>query len=224
MWRLIILVSAIPFIAGGLAAHLLGVRFLKRSMQTHLDVETLMKKLLLLSGHADDVVQYSTKYWSAASNLNEKQFVLDEKIRTNRDVNSLAHAAIQFGLYSLQREHSATIQWRVKVVKSGYLLPTFVILIALFTSLVGKLPVKIALAAVAASFGFITVMLWLSMPVEREAGKYAAELIEEHRLFARIREEEAVVRAIHATVWTSLIPGVLRKLIVGSPAIKSPDS
>lgn len=224
MWRLIFLISAIPLIAGGAAAQLLGFRVLRRNFETHLDVDSFLAKLKQAANCDDIKIVYSSKLWLDSSGAKDGQVVLHQKLKEKKDANSLALAAIQFGLCLLRVEHKATVEWRQKMVKSGYVLPVFVMMVGLFTSLVGKMPAKIALAAIAASFGFVTTMLWLSMPVEKEAASLVIQFIEKHRLFSRIHEEEAVVNAIKATCWASLLPGSLRSFMTAYKPEKSPNS
>lgn len=189
-----------------------------------MSVDELLKKLHAASGQSAPLdIVYSDKLWAGSSSIKGNQITISKKIKDNKDANSLARSAIIYGLFLLRENHESTVAWRQKMVKSGYVLPVFVMMVALFTSLVGKLPFKIALAAIAAAFGFTTTMLWFSMPVEKEAGNVVIDLIEKQRLFPRLREEEAVINAIKATCWTSLMPGSLRGFMTAYKPAKSPN-
>ncbi|GAA4585637.1 hypothetical protein GCM10023107_01310 [Actinoplanes octamycinicus] len=100
------------------------------------------------------------------------------------------------------------------MLKLGHTAPHFIILIISFSCLLGKLPLIIGICLLAFSLGLSTVMLWLSMSVEKEAAHLMVSRIEKSRPLPRLTEEEALVSSVQAVPWARLIPGTFLKLVL----------
>lgn len=211
MWRFAILITIAPFIVGGIFANIFGLRVLNRSAQLSLTTDEILSKLLRSLDRQDIKVEYSKKaFWDAHMH---KSLELPNVYKGSKKASHVANALNHLGVLLLNERHPAPVQWRMKAIKTGYVLPVFVLLITVFSSVVGKLPAMISIAAITASLGACTISLWLSMGVAKEAAHQMASRVEKMRILARLSEEEELVSAIKAGPWASLIPGALFKLI-----------
>lgn len=211
MWRLLIISTLIPFILCGACANLMGLRVLAGCEKLNIDVETLLRKILRQMSRKDIKIQFSKKLsWQ---NNDEKVVKLPIRYRESRNASDAAQAAISLAMLLLHEKHPSLVRWRMNTIKLGYILPSFSLLIVLFSFIIGKLPAVILLVIIAVVLGFCSVMLWLSMGVEKEAAHLMVSRIEKLRVLSSLRDEESLVTAIKATPWVSLIPGALLKLI-----------
>lgn len=211
MWRFAILISIAPFVVGGIMANIFGLRILNRKSYLSLTVDQILQKILTNINRQDIKLEYTKKtLWDikVSTPLN-----LPASFKDSKKASHAASALNHLGMYLLSEKHQATVQWRLKAIKAGYLLPIFVLLITVFSSIVGKLPAMISIAVVSASLGFCTASLWFSLGVAKEAAHQMASRVEKMRILARLSEEEELVSAIKACPWASLIPGALFKLI-----------
>ena len=212
MWRLLILVSLAPFIAGGLFANIFGLRHLVGDQKISLSVKVFLDKFLATTGREDITIQYKGK--RGAINCPGRTLTLPASYETSYHTAHHARASLDLGMLLLHENHSGPIEFRLKMLKLGHLAPLFMTLIVSFSCLLGKLPPIIGISLFAFSLGLSAVMLWLSMPVEKEAAHLMVSRFEKLRLVPRLSEEESLVCSIRAVPWSRLIPGVLLKLVL----------
>lgn len=213
MWRFIILVSITPFLVGGFFANWFGLRKYHKTGSLKKPVDQTIQDLLKLMGREDIQIHYSRSFLLGTQEIDET-LVLPLKHKESNRVQDMAIALSQLGLVLLAEKYPSPVAWRRNSIKTGYVLPVFVMLIVAFSCVIGKLPVMIGLATISISLGLSSILLLLSLSVEREAVHLIVSRIEKTRLFSRLDEEERVVSAIQATPWVSLIPGALLKIVL----------
>ncbi|WP_018968720.1 hypothetical protein [Rubritalea marina] len=210
MWKLIIIFSALPFVVAGFAANALGLRILLKPATISMELDVFIHKLLLCMQREDIQVVYEKRQlWPK---LSVDKLYLPESYRASKRVSHAGLAAQRLGVVLLGEQQPDPVRWRERMLKLGYTLPVFALLVVSFGFLVGKLPTTILLAVIAATLGFVSVMLGLSMGVDREAAYLMVTRLEKLRVLPRLSEEEAVVEAIKAAPWASLMPGAFLKL------------
>jgi len=212
MWRILIISTLAPFLAGGALAHIFGVRVWATNPELSESVGSIVSRLLARLDRGDIKLSYGKV--SPWLNHTEGSIRFPKSYLESKKSSHAARAMIQIGLYLLHEKHATTVDWRLKAIKTGYILPVFVLLIAAFSFVVAKLPAIIAIASIAGSLGISSILLWLSLAVEKEAAHLMVSRIEKLRLMPRLRDEESLVSSTVAAPWVSLIPGVLLKLIV----------
>ena len=212
MWRLFIITTLAPFLAGGALAHLFGVRVWATNPDLSESVGSILSRLLTRLDRGDIKLSYGKV--SPWMNHSEDSIRLPKSYLESKKSSHAARAMVQIGIYLLHEKHAPTVDWRLKAIKTGYILPVFVLLIVAFSFIAAKLPALIVVAALAGSLGLCSTLLWLSLAVEKEAAHLMVSRIEKLRLMRRLRDEESLVSSTLAAPWVSLIPGVLLKFIV----------
>ncbi|MEO1856663.1 MAG: hypothetical protein ABGY95_04770 [Rubritalea sp.] len=212
MWRIFIITSLVPFLAGGVLAHLFGTRVWSTSADLSESVASILSRLLTRLDRDDIKVSFSKV--SPWLSCNDGSIYLPKTYLESKSSAHAARAMIQLGMYLLHEKHSSTVDWRLKAIKTGYILPVFVLLVVSFAFIVAKLPAIVVMASLAGSLGLSSILLWLSLAVEKEAAHLMVSRIEKLRLMRRLRDEESLVSSTLAAPWVSLIPGVLLKFIV----------
>lgn len=212
MWRLLILVSITPFILGGICANFFGLSIVCKKTQISRTVEQVIHHLLGVLGRDDIAVSFvKSPLWSHPS---DGTLRIVAKHQTSKRAAHAAKALVSLGILLLHEKQPATVRWRLKVVRMGHILPIFLLLIVIFTFIAAKLPLMIALSVISGCFGLCTIMLWLSLPIEKEAAQIMISRVEKLRILPRLKEEEYLVSALRATPWVSLIPGALLKFML----------
>lgn len=213
MWRIIILVSILPFLVSGFFANWFGLRRFHKAGTLNRSVSQNVANLLEKMNRKDMVVSYGRSFMLGSQN-SANSITIPSRYKSSYKVKDLGLVLTQLGMVLLSEKHPSPIAWRRSTVKTGYILPAFTLMIVLFSCIIGKLPALIGLAALSASLGISSVLLWLSLAVEKEAAHLMVDRVESLRLFSKLEEEERVVSAIQATPWVSLVPGALLKLML----------
>ena len=212
MWRLIIIITLAPFLIGGALAHLLGIRVWTANADLSESVDNILNRTLARLNRNDIKLIYGkASPWMSHSNGTIR---LPKKYMDSKKSSHVARAMIQLGVHLLHEKHAATVEWRLKTIKVGYVLPAFALLIVTFSFVIGKLPAMIVMATLIGTLGFCSFLLWLSLGVEKEVAHLMVSRIEKLRLMPRLCDEESLVSSILAAPWVSLIPGALLKFIV----------
>lgn len=210
MLKLVMIVSALPFVAAGFAANAFGFRVLLRPDKVSLEVDVLMRKLLAQMQREDIEIIYQKKQlWP---NLSSGKLHLPASFKKSKKASHVGRALQLLGVILLGEQQPEPVIWREKMLKLGYTLPVFTLLVIAFAFLVGKMPSAVLFTIASASLGFTSVMLGLSMGVDKEAAHLMVDRVEKLRVLPRLSEEELVVAAIKASPWAALMPGVFLKL------------
>ena len=212
MWRFIILVSIVPILLGCVLANLFGISVLAGKRKLSHSVESLVLRLLKVMGREDISLEFvKSPLWS---HRHDGILRISSKHQHSDNAAHVARALIDLGLLLLHEKQPQAVDWRSKMVKLGSLLPVFTLLFAIFTFMLAKIPAAVAVAVLVGSLSLCTVMLWLSLSIEKEASILMVSYIEKLRILPRLSEEEDLVGALHAMPWVSLIPGVILKFIL----------
>lgn len=217
MWRTLFIVSTLGFLLSSYTALLMGVARLWKLHQTSQAVDDVLKKLLRALDREDIKIRYARSYWVASAKVDPTCLILPIGYEKNRHAACIGHALLRLGLMFYHKKHGAHVEWRLKSLKLGYLLPIFVIMAAVFSSLIGKLPIMICLCAISISLLVASAALWLSMSVEVEAARLMVSLTKKHRLLVKGDDEDEVLISIQARPWLNLIPGAVLKCIWSEP-------
>lgn len=204
--------SLAPFIVSGIFANILGLRYLLVDRKVSLSVRVYLEKILACSDCGEIEISFIGK--RGQLDCGKKRLTLPASYEDSKDAQHHARASIDLGLLLLREQHPAPVDWRLKMVKLGNLLPLFTIMVVIFSCLLGKLLPTIGVAAITFSLGLSSVLLWLSIAVEKEAAHLMVDRVEKLRIIPRLSEEEALVTSIRAVPWARLIPGALLKLIL----------
>lgn len=211
MWRLLLIGSIAPFLIACLASNLIGAAAHNKKLELNKTVSSLLNHLLQVMGEDDiEVVYVKRPLWTFTP---DEILRIPAKLENSCKASDVAHAFTLLGFVLLFRKQPAPIQWRLKMVRLGNVLPLFALLIGVFTFLLAKIPLAAALAALFGSLSLCSVFLWLSISVEKEAAQLMINRVEALRILPRLSEEEKLVAAIKATPWLSLIPGAILKFI-----------
>lgn len=217
LWRLLFIFSTLAVLINCAAAQLLAISRLRKLGETHQSVDDVLRKLLQQLGRDDITIQYSKAFWIASSQFHPTRLVLPIHYQQSRHASCIGHSLLRLGMLFMHSKHPNPVEWRLKMIQLGYMMPAFVIMGAVFSSLIGRLPVMISLCAVSGSLLIACVSLWLSIGVEQEAARLMVKLVKKYRLLVRVSDEEEVIEGIQAKPWVNLIPGILLKFIWAEP-------
>lgn len=208
MWKLLLILSLIPLILAFLLSQFAGFSVLSRKVKLRTAAATAMRKWCSLSDSAPELVLVKRRSWIQGVQADKMTI---QQARADGD-SATDHAYLwhQLGLALLAREHPASTAWRDKVIKTGYLLPPFVMMIVAMGVMVARIPIFPGIVGLIACMSFCTVMQWFNLAIELEASKRAIHFIEKQRIYKSLAEEEAVVAATRAWSYTQLIPGVMK--------------
>ena len=209
MRRLLILVSALPIIAGLLVAHFMGWRVLNKKKTISLSLAQILEKL------KSSELQYTVKkrVWSALPVSKTGEAYITEKHLESKDASIVAAELLKIGLAEIYKTHASMVKWRCKTLKAGYFLPPFIILGGTLAMVVRRIPSGWAVAMFLMVMAGCSITLWLSRGVEKEAAKTINSIIERKRVINRLSEEESIVEAINAWTWIGVLPGILVSLM-----------
>ncbi len=211
MWKLLFIISLLPLILACLLSQYAGLRVLAKRRTLKLDAANSYEKFSSLSDAVPKLTLVKSQLWFPS--VGKEQIKLKVERAHSHEAADHAYLWHQLGLALLAKEHQGNIDWRNKMVKTGYLLPPFAMMIVGMGVLVARIPIFPGIVSLIACVSFCTVMLWLSLAIELEAAKRAIHLIEKQRIYKSLAEEEAVVAATRAWSYAHLIPGVLKGII-----------
>ena len=215
MKALLILICAIPILAGWLAANLLGFRRLNKAGELSVNLETILKALS--SKHAKLNYQFKKRTWSGIPLSRDGVALIDEKYRLSTSCKEVSQQLINVGLSGLWKDHEKLIRWRIKYVKLGYILPPLTFVGCVLGAVVGRIPVMWCMIIIGLVLAGCICFLWFSRAVEKEAASQMTILLERTRVLHRLSEEEDLIEAIHAWTWVSILPGIAISFGMGRP-------
>lgn len=211
MWRFIILIAIAPILLGSILANLFGFSVLAGTRKLSHSVESLTVRLLKVIDREDIAVEFvKSPVWS---HKHDRVLRISSKYQHSEKPAHVARVLIDLGLLLLHEKQPQAVEWRSRMVKLGYLLPVFTLLFAVFTFILAKIIPVVAVSVILGSLSLCSVMLWLSLSIEKEAAQLMVSHVEKLRILPRLSEEEDLVSALRATPWVSLIPGAILKFI-----------
>lgn len=212
MARLILLVSLIPVVI----SIVIRKFFCDRGVRTAGDAETSrtgreLAALLLEKAGIADKVELSEKR-KAEVKTEPARLILSKHLAEARNVLALGEVALLCGHAVVAVRNPELLKWRQWAVKFSWAFPVFTVVVVVFAVVVAKLW-GWALAIVMAALGLGSVMTLASLQIEIQAAQLMAALIDESRVFPRLRESEKVALACKALAYRQAVPGALEWLM-----------
>lgn len=127
----------------------------------------------------------------------------------SRNALEVAEAALLAGMVLMARRESRVVGWRTWALKFGWAMPAFTTVVMAFAMVIGRLSPTWAIAVIAATLGLASILLWLTLPVEKEAARVVAEMLEETALIPRREDAERLAKLVRALSWRRVIPGAV---------------
>ena len=215
MARILIMLSVVPILGAFLLGHFFGVQTLRKPSHVSKTLEELLT--FLESKGIKPNVKFKRLAWSGKVLAGDGTVYLPTKWKNTNSDTLIAQALLRIGFQRLLKDYPDIVRWRLKVVAFGYILPPFLIVIAVFALVVGRFPSIWVIAIVAVAIATQCVLLWTSRTIEKEAARYATVLIEKTRMLARLSEEEALLEKIKAWTWAHYMPGICLSVALGNP-------
>jgi hypothetical protein len=206
MKALLIILCAVPIMASFLAANLFGFRRLYKAGELSVDLDTILRKLSAKYGKVN--YEFKKRTWAGIPLNKDGVALIDEKYRHTTSSAEIARQLISLGLSGLWEDHQKLILRRIKYIKLGYILPPLTFVGCVLAVIVQRVPAMWTIIIVGLVLAGCISFLWFSRAVEKEAAAQMASLIERTRVLPRLSEEEALIDAIHAWTWVSILPGI----------------
>jgi len=206
--KFILLAGLIPVILSFLARKFFYERVVKREggAEVSLSGQELAEKILK-KGKAESVIVTVKKL--SFVKLGPSHLVLSPEQATSKKGESVAEAALLAGMVLMARQQDKVVGWRTWALKFSWAMPAFTTVVMAFAMVVGKLGASWCLGVIAAVLGLCTVLLWLTLPVEKAAAKTVAGMLEETALIPRRNEAERLANLVKAMPWRRMIPGAI---------------
>ncbi|MFT6182305.1 MAG: hypothetical protein ACJAQT_004850 [Akkermansiaceae bacterium] len=206
--KFLLLLGLIPVLGSFIARKLLSDGTVRKTGDDEVSltgaelVERVLKK-----GKAGDVeLQVKLRPFVV---LSPQRLVLPPGLAKSRRARDVAEAGLLAGMVLMARRQEKVVGWRTWALKFGSALPAFTIIVMAFAMVIGRLSPSLSLAIIVGSLGLTTILLWLTLPVERAAAKAVAEMLEETALVARRSEGQKLGNLVRAMAWRRIIPGAI---------------
>ena len=218
MHRFILPFALIPIVAAIILRKLNGDRILRSAGQQLLNhpADGTARKMLDSMGHKKVKLVHKQSLWASTGDATRKRVQLPEfTAKKNHPALVETHglAALRAGIFLLAQREPALVAKRDWALRFGHVFPIFTTIVVVFALVVGKLPSMLGLSIVVASLGVATCAQVLALVCERKAATLAIVVLEKKRIFPRLSEEEAVIEAVRAQAWRSIVPGFIARLM-----------
>lgn len=137
------------------------------------------------------------------------RLVLPPRLAGSRRARDVAEAGLLAGMVLMARRQAKVVQWRAWAVKFSSAFPAFTLIVMAFALVIGRLGASWVMGITSASLGLTTILLWLTLPVERAAAGVVAEMVEESAVVSRRSEGETLGHLLRALGWRRIIPGAI---------------
>ncbi|MAT46682.1 MAG: hypothetical protein CMO35_04530 [Verrucomicrobiaceae bacterium] len=214
MARLILLISLLPIILSVVVRKF----FCDRGIRSAGDAETsrtgreLAELLLSKSGISNKVVMEEKRRADVKVGKQVK-LILTKRLEEAKNVLALGEVALLCGHALVATSNPDLLKWRQWAVKFSLAFPIFTVVVLVFAVVVAKVPPGWGLAVAAAALGAGSLMSLVSLQVEVQAARMMAAIIDESRIFPRLRESEAVALACKALAYRQAVPGAIEILM-----------
>lgn len=209
VWKLLILVFGVPFLAASFLGWLMGHRVLGEVGDVRVGLEDFLRKLMRGDGVEEALVFYRGRggmMGKLRRGVSLKKFEVDEGIRRSQRAEDFGKVLMDYMVWRGGSEFGEALGWKLRVAKMVRVLPIFATLIAVAGSLTGRMPFVVGIAIVAVAWGGSALLAWSCLGVNRELARRAELFLTERRLLARVSDEEAVVGVVRALPWCELAP------------------
>ena len=211
--RIVLLISLVPIILAIVVRKMFcdrGVR-VAGNEETSRKGRELAEELLEKAGLSGKV-EVSEKR-KAEVKVEPPRLVLSKKLAEANTVVALGEVALLCGHALVAVRNPDLLKWRQWAVKFAWAFPAFTLLVLIFALVAAKLPPAWAIAGAVAALGLGSGMALASVGVESQAAKMMAAIIDESRIFPRLRESEAVAMATKALAYRQVVPGAIEMLM-----------
>jgi Zn-dependent membrane protease YugP len=211
--QLIMVVSLVPIVISIAARKF----FCDRGVRSAGDGETsrtgreLAERLLGKAGLADKVEIVEKR--KAGVKVGPVKLMLTKHLLEAKNVIALGEVALLCGHALVAVRNPDLLKWRQWAVKFSWAFPVFTLVVLVFAVVVAKTPVGWGIAVAVAALGVGSGLSLASLPVELQAAKLMAMLIDESHAFPRLREGEQVALACQALAYRRAVPGALEWLM-----------
>lgn len=206
MGKLLLLSGLIPVFLSFLVRKLLYERVVKNEGEESVALSGEEFARAVLKKAKADSIDLTVKKLSFTK-LGPNHLTLSPDQAFSTQAGQVAEAGLLAGMVLLARQQEKVVGWRTWALKFSWAMPSFTTVVMAFAMVIGKLSVSLSLGVVAAVLGLSTLLLWLTLPVERAAAGLVAEMLEDSALVPRRSESERLASLVRAMPWRKIIPG-----------------
>ncbi len=141
------------------------------------------------------------------------RLILNKRMMEARNVIALGEVALLCGHALVAVKNPDLLKWRQWAVKFSWAFPAFTLVVLAFAMVVAKMPPGWGIAAAVAALGLGSALSLASLQIEIQAANMMATIIDESRIFPRLRESEAVALACKALAFRQAVPGAIEWLM-----------
>jgi len=212
--RLILLISLVPIILSVVIRKL----FCDRGVRSAGDAKTSrtgreLADILLSKAGIASQVEIEEKRRAEVKVGKSVRLILTKRLAESTNVLALGEVALLCGHALVATSNPDLLKWRQWAVKFSFAFPIFSVVVLVFAVVVAKIPAGLGLAFAAAALGFGSLFSLLSLQVEVQGARMMATIIDESRVFPRLRESEAVARACKSLAYKQAVPGAIEILM-----------
>lgn len=211
--KLVLLISLLPIILSVVVRKFFcdrGVRLAGNAETSRTGRE--LAELLLSKAGISDKVEVVEKRRAEVKVGEPVKLVLTKRLAGAKNVVALGEVALLCGHALVATSNPELLKWRQWAVKFSFAFPIFTLVVLVFA--VVATPLKggaVAIAAMALGMGSLASLL--SLQVEVQGARMMATIIDEFRIFSRLRESEAVALACKSLAYRQAVPGAIEILM-----------
>ena len=214
MSKLILLVSLVPIILSVVIRKLVC----DRGVRSAGDAETSrtgreLAEILLSKAGISDKVQIEEKRRAEVKIGKPVRMLITKRLAESSNVVALGEVALLCGHALIATSNPDLLKWRQWAVKFSFAFPVFSLVVLVFAVVVAKIPPGLGLVFAAAALGAGSLFSLLSLQVEVQGARMMATIIDESRVFPRLRESEAVALACKSLAYRQAVPGAIEILM-----------
>ncbi len=141
------------------------------------------------------------------------KLILSKRLAEGKNVIALGEVALLCGHALMAVKNPDLMKWRQWAVNFSFAFPIFTLVVLIFAIVAAKLSVTLGLAIAAAALALGSGMSLASVQVEVQGAKMMATIIDQSRIFPRLKESEAVAMACKALAYRQVVPGAIEWLM-----------
>ena len=213
MAKLILLISLVPTIL----AIVVRKFFCDRGLRSSGDAETSrtgreLATMLLEKAGLSEKVEVLVKRRPEVK-VDPAKLILSKHLAEAKNVIALGEVALLCGHALVAVKNPELLKWRQWAVKFTWAFPVFTLVILVFAVVVAKIPAFWGITGTAAALGLGSGMALASLQIEIQAARMMATIVDESRIFPRLKESEAVALACKSLAYRQAVPGALEWLM-----------
>ena len=215
MHRILIVLSILPILAVLMYRKFFADRALTDSSQKELkhDAQQLARKMLDSMHHENINVKSRNISWAGMNTLSKNVLTLPPDISNGLSAREHGKAALEVGLFLLLCRNPKVIARRQWAIRFGQVFPIFTTIVAIFALLVAKVSPSWLLSIITTSLATACCAQILTIMANLQAADLATIVLERKRIFPRLNDEEAVIKATKAWARFGIVPGLLSRLM-----------